>query len=71
MDIRKIKESRKIYDKTFGYMQRIKALLNILDNDDVSYPSNFLLTIAKRNLKSGGKKISKCYEILNKNRRVG
>ena len=46
MRIKKIKEVYKIYDNSFGYMQRIRALLEILDPYQANYPSNFLLTIA-------------------------
>ena len=67
MDIRKVKEAYKIYDNSFGYIQRIRALLNILDPDEANYPSNFLLTIALRDLKSADKKISKCQDILTTN----
>lgn len=66
MDIRKVKESYKIYDNAFGYMQRIKALLTILDSDNAPYPSNYLLTIALRDLKIAGKKMSKCSDIFAK-----
>ncbi len=64
MRIKKIKEVYKIYDNSFGYMQRIRALLEILDPYQANYPSNFLLTIALRDLKSAEQKISKCSEIL-------
>ena len=66
MNTKKIKEAYKIYNSTFRYIQKIKALLIILDSDDAEYPSNFLLTIAKRDLKQASQKISKCYEILVK-----
>ncbi len=66
MDIRKIKEAYKIYDNVFGYLQRIKALLTILNSDEAEYPSNYLLTIAKRDLKSASKNISKTWDILHK-----
>ena len=66
MHIKKIKEAYKIYDNSFGYMQWIRALLKILDPEMAEYPSNFLLTIALRDLKSAGKKISQCSDILFK-----
>lgn len=66
MDIRRIKQAYKIYDNAFGYMQRIESLLTILDSDKDEYPSNFLLAIAKRDLKQADKKMSKCWDILAK-----
>lgn len=63
---KKIKEAYKIHNNAFGYMQRIKALLNMFDNDEAEYPSNFLLTIAKRDLKSANKKLSKSLDILRR-----
>lgn len=66
MHIKKIKEAYKIYDHSFEYMQRIKALLKILDPEGSDYPFNFLLTIGLRDLKSARQKISKCSDILAK-----
>lgn len=66
MHIKKIKEAYKIYDHSFAYMQRIRALLKILDPDMSSYPFNFLLTIGLRDLKSARQKISRCSDILAK-----
>lgn len=65
MNIRKVKEAYKIYDNAFAYMQRIKALIKIVDNEETNYPSNFLLTIALRDVKSAGKKLIKCSDILS------
>ena len=66
MEIKKVKEAYKIYDNSFGYMERIRALLKILNPETSDYPCNFLLTIALRDLKSAGNKISKCSDILSK-----
>ncbi len=64
MDIKKVKEAYKIYDNAFAYMQRIKALIKILGYEEANYPSNFLLKIALRDIKSAGRKLSKCSDIL-------
>lgn len=66
MEIKKIKEVYKIHSNAVGYLQRIRALLTILDdNGNADYPSNFLYTIALRDIKSVIKNICKSEDVLS------